>query len=123
MKRVLAALRALWRREPVLIGTALPMLVGLGVLTAGQANLISSSVATVASVVSGLAIGFGTLRARAAVTSPATAAVNAARAKAALAAVRQAASDAAAATARLRSALPSKPPADPTPPTDPKPAA
>jgi hypothetical protein len=70
VKRLVAALRALWSREPVLIETGLPALVSLGVIGAGQAALITHDAANIAAAVSGLAAVVGSLHARSVVFAP-----------------------------------------------------
>ena len=56
---MIARLRGLWRREPVLVGSVLPVLVTLGVLTQSQASTVTNVIAGVASVVGELAVSFG----------------------------------------------------------------
>ena len=56
---MIARLRTFWHREPVLVGSVLPVLVTLGVLTQSQASTVTNVLAGIASVVGELAVAFG----------------------------------------------------------------
>lgn len=67
MSALRARLAALWRREPVLVGTALPVLVTLGILTQDQASAVTNVIAGVVA----LAAQFGVaVKVRSVVTAP-----------------------------------------------------
>lgn len=93
MKNLLSRLKAraasLWAREPVLVASAGPLLVTLGVLTQVQASTLTTGVAGVVAVGAQLVAAFGV---RHKVSSPATAAAleaDAYRAASLLAALRR----------------------------------
>ena len=57
--KIRAALAALWHREPVLIGTALPVLVTIGVLTQDQATVLTNAITGLVAVAAEVAAAFG----------------------------------------------------------------
>lgn len=59
MKGLLGRLRALWAREPVLVGSVLPVLVTLGVLTQDQASAVTSAITGAAAIAAEVAAAFG----------------------------------------------------------------
>lgn len=71
MKRLLARVRALWSKEPVLVGTLVPLLATVGVLTQDQASRVSTVVTGVVVVAAQLVAAF---KVRSVVTSPNTSA-------------------------------------------------
>jgi len=71
VKRLLARVRALWSKEPVLVGTLVPLLATVGVLTQDQASRVSTVVTGVVVVAAQLVAAF---KVRSVVTSPKTSA-------------------------------------------------
>lgn len=67
MKRVLALFRALWAKEPVIVGALLPLLVADGLITADQASLADKAIAAAVSLVVSIT---AVLKVRATVTAP-----------------------------------------------------
>ena len=59
MKTLIAKVRALWAKEPVLISSLLPVLVTVGVLTQAQVSTLTHVLATVGAVVAEVAAAFG----------------------------------------------------------------
>lgn len=59
MKKLVAIARSLWQREPVLVGTALPVLVTLGVVSQDQASAITNAITGAATVVAEIAVAVG----------------------------------------------------------------
>lgn len=59
MKSILVKVRALWAKEPVLVSTALPVLVTIGVLTQAQLSTLTHVLASVGAVVAEVAAAFG----------------------------------------------------------------
>jgi hypothetical protein len=55
----LSSLAALWKREPVLVGTIVPLLATVGVLTTDQASALANGIAGVIAVVVEIAAAFG----------------------------------------------------------------
>jgi hypothetical protein len=55
----LPSLTALWKREPVLVGTLVPLLATVGVLTTDQASALANGIAGVIAVVVEIAAAFG----------------------------------------------------------------
>jgi hypothetical protein len=68
VSRVVDVARTLWRNEPVIVRTALPQLVSLGLLTAHQADALSATLAAVGSLVVEVVGLVGAFRARSKVT-------------------------------------------------------
>lgn len=71
MRRLVARLRGLWSREPVLVGSVLPVLVTVGLLTQSQASKVATVAAGIVAV--GLQVA-AAVKVRSTVTSPASAA-------------------------------------------------
>jgi phage-related protein len=53
------SLAALWKREPVLVGTLVPLLATVGVLTTDQASALANGIAGVVAAVVEIAAAFG----------------------------------------------------------------
>jgi phage-related protein len=53
------SLAALWKREPVLVGTIVPLLATVGVLTTDQASALANGIAGVIAAVVEIAAAFG----------------------------------------------------------------
>ena len=59
MKKLLRLVCRVWAQEPVLVGSALPLLATLGVLTQDEASALVNAVAGAGAVVGELAVAFG----------------------------------------------------------------
>lgn len=59
MKKLLGLLGRLWGREPVLVGSIVPLLVTVGVVSQQQASAVTNAITGVAAVVGELAVAFG----------------------------------------------------------------
>lgn len=81
MKTLLAKLKTLWSKEPVLVSSLLPVAVTLGVLSQSQASTLTNAITGVVSVIAELGAAW---KLRSVVTSPDTAKALKAKATAAL---------------------------------------